>query len=517
MRAPLFAFFILFFLSSAISPTTLSLPLAMAQSEGEEADTGTAIPPSAPVAASSKYVDAIAKIAKVREALKVSAGASKPCTVSKSPMCSFENLCDQFNGKAQNFYLYQDQKGHKVPNFQMIMYLRAAESCLRQPFPEAAVSDPFAYPEQLVSEKKAGGLENQKKNLENYNQQLERARSIFLDVRAKTIEMLERRRTAENSDEISNMIARIKTVKFSSPKLGDGVYTLGAEGCEAPNSFYSFVSHQLTVCPQYLNLPDAALFRVMAHEFGHAIDPCSTVFSYSKNKQGTLDVDMPGFMGGDAKPENLEIPWIRPSKNPYNSVVSCLQKPSSINAKVSTKEELLEQVDAEEKVALEEFKNNSEGGDEATERSIKDDFAGKRQLIMDNYARFKNCPMLSNESYVKEAFADWVSSQVMAEKVTSMKDSASAKQFVFESQVVWMSMGCANVGQAVVDRIRSNLQDGVQCPAFDQESKSLYTGGENIDGQHAAISDRANKVLLAKPEIRKALGCKDKPEAEECK
>ncbi len=472
--------------------------------------------------------ETIEKIANVRKALKLSATTSKACETPSSPNCTFSGYCDKLADKAQSFYLYQDEQDHQVPNFQMLSYVQVAEACARKPFPQAAVNDPFVYPEQLASAEKAGSVEQKKKNLAKYNKELQRARGIFADVQIRITKILESRRTAGNSTEIDNMISRIKTAKFTGPKLGDGIYTLSAEGCESPNAFYDPGKHTVTVCPQFLNLPDAALFTTLSHELGHSIDPCSMVFSYSQGKKG-LEMDYPDFMGGDGKKGKAKIAAISVDKNPMSGILACLQTSSSLGVKIPTKESMLSAIDKEEDDLRKEVAADSDSGavgqeEDGIPRGELGDatmagFDDSRKAIREHYDTYKNCSSFSSNGHMQEAWSDWVASQTLASKVSEISDSKKAKEYAFTSEAVFLSIGCQNIAQAALNKVKA--ANG-QCSYLDEVSKlmaGLNNEGKSGSDSHPPTDNRVNRLMFVKPEVQNALGCKASSESNgsECK
>lgn len=459
---------------------------------------------------SNDMKESINKITQLRKSLAASAGASVACETPNSPNCSFQNYCGAFADKAQSMYLFQDVDGRQVPNFQMAMYLDVAEACARRPFPQAAVQDPFVYPEQLISAEKAGGAAQLKKNMARYQEALIRTRTIFEDARKGVIEMLKARRTGNNAAEIDNMIQRIQSAKMATPKLGDAKYSLSVEGCEAPNAFYSPSKHEITICPQFMNMPEASLYATISHELGHAIDPCTMSFGFSKDKDG-LAMSVPEFMGGVPASGKEVFKALKASANPYSSVISCLQKKSSIGVEVPSAQEMLSRIDKDEKELLEEsrgdntteLESGSSAGDDLLD-ATKAQFEDQRNVIRNHYDEFKYCSTFSNNGHMQESFADWVASQTVAKKIDGIQDSAKAKSFAFASNSVFFSIDCENVHQAVVSKIKAAA--GAQCSYLDGMEKIIKESGEG-HGDHPETSSRVNRIMFAKPEIKKALGC----------
>lgn len=460
-----------------------------------------------------QYEEAIRKISQVREALKLSTTSSNACTTPIAPNCTFESYCSKFADKGQNFYLYQNEEGRQVPNFQMIINLRFAESCLRKPFPQAVISDPFAYPEQLIDEAKAGGKENLKRNLERYNLEVNRAQKIYRDTQSRILALLEKRRTPSNSAAISNMIKRVKMTNFTSPKLGNGLETLSSQGCELPNAFYSPAQNEVTICPQLLNLPDASLVATIAHELGHSIDPCTMVHTYSKNSEGKIELNSPAYLDGvDTTAPRPEIQAVPAEQNPLKSIISCLQSPSSIGAKTPSKKDLIADIDREQEALRAETADERDGELGDTTLAI---FEDRRRLVREHYTLYQHCGQFTNNGHMQEAFSDWLSAQILSEKVSGIGNTEKARQYAFESQAVFWGTGCDNIRQATTQRIQQST--GPQCPTYEETLKQITSNTETRESTHPPTADRLNRITFAKPEIQRALGCKPGANGNECK
>lgn len=461
---------------------------------------------STPTYQDQDVTELLNKISVLREALKASAAAttSGGCKkLSDSTTCSFESYCDKLAGKGQDFYLYQDSEGHQVPNYPLISVMSTAESCMPQAFPEAAVRDPFNYPEQLMNEKNAGGKENLRQNLENYEKQLSRTKNIFQDAKKRIIQVLEKRRTSKNSKQIANMISRVGAVELSPAQLGDGVYVRTAAGCEVPNAFYQPQTHKVTVCPQILNLPEAALFEVIAHELGHAIDPCALTLSVSKTSDGGYSQEEPEFFGGEISKTEKAFQPIPLDQLPLNKVISCLQQNDSIGAKVPSKKELLDQIDK----------------DLLDEESA--DLEARRERVNGFYDKFKYCGDLTGHNHLQEAFSDWMATQALTQKLSDISDSTKAKEYALGAQFLFMASECSNIQQASLRKVQSIEKDlAPRCSEFDKVSQKLNQRlSQGLKSDHPMVAARVNRIILAKPEIQRTLGCTadSKINGKECK
>ncbi len=466
----------------------------------------------------AEYTETIQKISQIREALKLTAAQGELCSTPTSPNCTFESYCSHFANKGQNFYLYENKEGRKIGNFQMQINLKLGEACVKNPFPQALVNDPFAYPELLEDEEKAGGKENLIKYQNQVRKEAQRAENIFKDTKTRVIKLIEKRRTAGNKNEIDNMVQRIQQTEFAAPKLGDKFETLAVQGCEMPNAFYQPSLNTVTICPQLLNLPDAAIVSTLAHELGHAIDPCAMTYTYSKNDKDQVQLDMPPYLGGPPLDEiKPQIPAVFPDKNPLKEVISCLNSPASMGIKIPSQQELLKAVDQFEedlRKETQEAQEENEGPNDLSDATVAD-LEDQRKAIRNNYNKYLHCGRFTNNGHTQEAFSDWIASQVIAEKLTEIKSSEKAREYAFESQGVFFSTECENVKQSTSARIQKAT--GPHCSMFGELMEQYKALEPQNSSTHPKTSLRVNKVVLAKPEIQKALGCKPGQNTKECK
>lgn len=441
--------------------------------------------PESQASIAAKNQEIVDKLATIRALLKNStASPSKNCEAPLSTTCSFSSYCAQIDDKKESFYLYNDGQGHQFPNFSALITLKTAEICLGNFNPLAINSDPFAFPEQLLNEIAAGSKANLEKNREKYQQAILRSQAIFAKTRERVLKTLEKKRTSENSTQIENMIARIKTVTLASASLENGTNGLAASGCEMPNAVYMNLRHDITVCPQLLNLPEPTLIATLAHELGHAIDPCNTSFSFSQNQNGNYHVDTPESMGGSSKPGPFEIPSIKPDNLAYNSVISCLEKPDSMGIKLPNKEDVIERLATH-------FPQN---------KNLPD-------FVNAHYDEFKNCLLVRGDTKIQEAFADWMSSQVIADQLSEIQDSEKAKKIAFESQLIFLGIDCPRIKKKTLetmDKAATHISE--QCTQFRSLNQAISQDIQ--DPSHPKSEDRVNRIYFPKQEIQKALGCK---------
>ncbi|MFS4458008.1 hypothetical protein [Bdellovibrio sp. HCB2-146] len=472
---------------------------------------GTSFFASVAFGVSADDQDLVAQIQNLAVQLKATASKEAGCRIADMPSCSFQSSCRQFDGKGRNFYLYENEEGRQIPNFAFTSAISDAQECLGGFRELDEVNDPFVYPERLYDPEMAGGHEKIKQNFSRFQKEGNRVRSIFSDVQNRVLAFLKSRRTSQNAAEIDNMINRISKIKLEVPTAGTRIADLATMGCEVPNAFYNPSSHQVTVCPQVMNMPDATLFSAITHELGHSVDPCQAQKSYS-TYSGVRSADE---LLDQASP-NATFKKISIAKNPFKSVISCLQGPSSLNVKLPSKDALVAKAKKDQQESL-ELKQDRDEGDNQDSYSDKTeaDFEDKLQSIEDNYDKMKYCYSESGDGKIQESFSDWISSQALKQKISEIQDSGKARQYAFESQAIFMARSCKNVQQTAVAYIRPIVKD--RC--YDLERKFEFADrSDDVSDSHPSTAGRVNRILYAPPEIQKALGCKNTdPVLTECK
>lgn len=458
----------------------------------------------------------ISQLQKVREQLRQSAGASTDCKTPDAANCNFQDYCQQFASKGKDFYLYQNAEGRQIYNNQLINYMSSAEVCLGKAFPQAPVRDPFVYPEQLINPDKAGGAEKMRENFSRYQQENKRTEKIFNEVQDRMVRLLESRRNKENKKAIDNMLARITTVKISMAQTPTEIANLSIKGCDIPNAGYEIGTHKITVCPQLMNLPDATLFSIIAHELTHSIDPCAMSISYSR-VNGVISQDIVDFGTPEAAPLDSFLGPIKASTNPFKSVISCLQKPESMGVKLPSKEEVIstlrEQVERGIDLKTEVAETNDDTSADPTDM-LRASLEEKVNGIDISYPEFNQCYNLSGTGHPTEAFADWMSSQLLKQKISDIPDSGKAKTYAAESQMFFMATSCKNISQAAAAAVRPLIQK--KCPGLLEIMKTEGKVSDETD-THPDTSKRITRIMYAPATIQKALGCKKDPGLIECK
>ena len=278
---------------------------------------------------------------------------------------------------------------------------------------------------------------------------------------------------------------------------------MNASGCEMPNAFYRYTSHRVMVCPQIMNLPEGALFEVLAHELGHAIDPCATSYAYAQVEKGSYRrLNSENEDGG--APGGVLLKNISLDKLPTQNILTCLQSKESMGILLPSKADVLAKLD------------------DAIKKTPDDPYLqSKRDRADKQYDKFKYCSEVSGSGHIQEAFADWVASEALNKKLTNVADSSSRNKIAFESQLFFASLDCDNIKEAARAQMKP-LQDGsnVKCVDYEKMYEKQKESSANPEFSHPKTEARVERLMLAKPEMKKALNCSEQSSsiaAKECK
>lgn len=426
------------------------------------------------------------KLDLIHHALKKSSGSFSRCEPPQVGACTFDNYCSAFAGRGADLYLYRDSEGHPIPNLTLIETMEASYACAGSKF-SMVIEDPFLYPEQFVNAEAAGGEAVLRKNQDLYKKEVARTQRIFSEAKGRIIKILNGRRSKENSREIDNFISRVKAVSLSNSEkdfTGDDTDLFGGTICESANAFYAPSDHKITICPQMMNYPDAGLFSIIAHELGHSIDPCFSAIPISKEGNKFFMDNPMSLVDRDAK-RKAYFAANAPQKNPFGSVISCLQSSTSINIKNPTKEE------------------------------VNMMFADRRAVTEKHYGDLQYCGFFTGKGHVQESFADWISSEAVAHKISEIKDKGKSKEFAFQSLAFFLSFDCGNLKQTALAKVKTAVAN--TCPRLLEIEKKLNSDGVNTRSSHLDTSQRFSRILLVPSQIQKALECKPEETHQACR
>lgn len=442
----------------------------------------------------------LAKVERIRAALKQSASESASCTMPTPDACTFEGYCGKLAARGQSAYLYQDSEGRQIPNYAYLFLSEEIELCVQKSKP--LIDDPFVYPKMFIDAKVAGGEENLKANARRLEEAKGRFNKIAEETRTRMIAVLAKRKNGTNDLQIDNMIERVKSVKINivSP---DNSKEMASHGCELPNAAYDLEKHEFKACPQVLNFPEGSLIGVIGHELGHSIDPCSSALDFAKD-----GAKFPDWMDTLANSSQGPVAFkgIKAKDNPFANVISCLQSPSSIHVQIPSREKLISEANSQ----LKKLNQSADGeGLDATAARLEDKVSSLKQ----NYDDFKGCSQLTNSILIDESFADWMSSQVVADKISNLP-ADKASEIAFASTGLLYSTACPDIASQAYAKATAAAPNCKTLKNFSELGKGHIDSSEL---PHPEQSQRVNRIFYAKPEIKKALACQGGETGTECK
>lgn len=442
------------------------------------------------------------RIQKVQKMVNVS-GGSTLCEPSAKKTCSLEQVCDQLSESRNNFYLYKDAQGFSIPNYQLLYVMEVAEICAETMTPLQLTQDPFVYFDQFFTEKSAGGSEALKKNTELLQARIDRSKLIFEDTQKRVIKLLNNRKTKQNQAEIDNLIARVRSVQLEIPKISTGydLRDLAEEGCEMPNAFYYPQGNTIKLCPQLLNTPEGTLQFILAHEFGHAIDPCFSGFPY--DEKGLVDNE--GVLTLPSEEKQVSLAGIPAEKYPFASVVSCLKSSNSLGARSPSESEILSRIE----------KYDKESGDASiTDRALSFLMQENESDLSKRMGTLKNCMPVSKSGDIQEGFSDWVGAEVLGDRIAETQDRQKARELSLSVKAYFASHECSNLREGASQKLNQMLENKCLLPPTAQKI-SEYVMGEEKESVYPKTSKRINRVFMGNAKIKSSLACQSS--ARQCK
>ncbi len=420
-------------------------------------------------------------------------------------------------------------------------------------FPEIDSNDgPFDEQSLLTTVAVAGTKEKVLAFQKQFQDSLDKTYNLFKETQDRIVKVLESRMNAANGAEIKSMIERIRSVKMNVPPVGASFSGFGPCGA-GPNAFYAPFDHSFTVCPEFLQMPAASIQTVIAHELGHAIDPCTA--SFTLNEVSGEKHNINGFSGGGffgAGPLEGYIPFtpkipaqrenhlcsmnegmaqdyyrglfkdpelvskasdVGLTRNPFASVIKCLESEESVRARMGD-------VDAIKRQFAEKIQAMEKDGVKPNSPEMID--LKKRFSALDkNWVEHSACGFVpaknhKGTSQMQEAFADWVSGQVMAQKIKESPDNKKKNQLAFETVASFAVMnGCENFQGEFSAQVLKLTKEAGCTPEQSDFAKDLADMSAHHD-VHPEDEDRVTRIFMANPEIQMSLGCGQKAGVKNC-
>jgi hypothetical protein len=383
-------------------------------------------------------------------------------------------------------------------------------------FPEEKPKDPFYDWTLLTDEKAAGGKKALEANRARMVKKTQDAYDVFQETQKELSLYLEGKKAAGNEALIDRVIQRVKTIRFNPPRLTGQV----TKECKNPNAFYNQSNHSFTICPQLLDMPKMTLMEVMAHELAHSFDSCSLSGKMFSKKGPIIVQEAPFEIDIAAEPiiGNYKIITTEPelsgigtklqdkmpySDNPFSKALSCLQDSKSVNAQAIKPEELLKK--AREKLN-ELTKSGQNNPDNIEARYLN--FLTANQEEFFKYYQGCDGPSTHSRSQMEEAFSDKIASEVIARKLKQVS-KAEAEKSMLEIGLLYGECTDHSKGKVIIRdyAIKEGCKDYFDNMTAEQK---ILTGLKIADPDfdtHSEASKRVDTILLAHPEIRKALNC----------
>lgn len=409
-------------------------------------------------------------------------GSADACAPDNKASCSFNNFCQSYSGRALQGSLYKNSSGEDMPNY-LLLHLNSSVSRCTGAAEVRISENPLLYPADLLM-----GSSVKAADRKAYEAKVSKAEGLLQETKKRIIRLLQNKKSQDpaHNAKIDNMIARVDVIRLFSLKTGDAK-SFFEKGCESPNAYYNPSDATVVMCPQMLAAPEASIMSVLAHEITHSIDPC------------TLDSTMK-INGKAHGPLPLSV-------NPLKDVVMCLASPQAAHIKGLSQAEV---------------KEGLERDAELLEMMGQPERAKEVQRMTKNLKKAHEDSMFCNSSgnkHIQEFFADWMSAQIMGEKVSEMPEGPKKKEFAMDAHAYHQSLSCPQIALEIVGNYKLSDKEAYQvCPDlayphqvvsdFDSRKKSSdqYPGVQN---SHPATDTRVSNVFMAEPHLRQALGCKN--------
>lgn len=406
--------------------------------------------------------------------------------------------------------------------------------------------NPFIKTELLTNAMLAGSKEKVKEYQAEFQKETNRSFEIFTDTKSQLIAVLNKRKDGKNNSEIDNMIYRINKIRMNQPMTSPAMMNMSP--CSSPNAFYDPISHSFTLCPQLLQMPSATIQSIIAHELGHSIDPCTATYPlesiegtpkqnpYSdylnaqKDQQNTnensafltfnptlpdqgseklsaYDVnllkDYLSFqfdnLSFKEKQQSVEL-----KKNPFSSVVKCLQDNRSVGARMGD-------IKGAKSAIFKKISDLQQSGASDSDPKIKE-LKQTLDRIDAVYADKIACSFMGSQgghSQMQEAFSDWIASEVIANKIKTAPNKQIGQQIAFEANGFFAAVDCKSYDLDIAEKAKSTLEKA-GCLFRGSNFANDMQNMQLSDDPHPEGYNRINKIFMANPTTASALSCEKK-------
>lgn len=282
----------------------------------------------------------------------------------------------------------------------------------------------------------------------------------FAQLKASVIEKLER--AVPDKKVRERMIEKIRAIQFGGFDCrSDSSGPMGAASIPSlfmSNAFYHPTQNKIKLCAGMMeNTSDFALAQVIVHEFSHAVDPCNI----------TLPEDSQSFKYKGMGPAETDLEY------PIPGLLSCLRDPRSVGA---------------QSLAALRSGASSQTDDQDEDRPPEERFGqgglgGGLGLPGAQVTPPTNLAPYCQGDQVNEAFCDWLAAEVVPDYIAKNYPRLSKEQYRNGYSNIWRG-SCG-----------------------EEDSGAGQNPYQMMTSTHPKTRDRANKILLTHPGVRKQMGC----------
>ncbi len=404
-------------------------------------------------------------------------------------------------------------------------YKAEARKMERKIFPELYSDNVFADFDNFIDPEIAGSDKKLVENQKLYQKMAQKNYDIFLESKKEIVAYLKKKMNDKNKPMIERAIKKVELVKFQTPSLNKEYMN----NCKSPNAWYDSDANTVTICPQWLNHPEADLRYTYLHELTHSIDACTFSFPLQIKKtstqivpEGEFTIDLKMERVKDSvglsyvmKSDDLDsddLPAVKFNSHPFSSVFECLKGSSSVGAKVPDWSIMQERLQKEKDFIVKNgFKNSDKSRFKFIESALK------------NFDKFKDhfegCDDNSfvGPNQLGESFSDKVAFDILAERFSKLNQNEAneeIKKLLLTGMKGESAFGCPNnflaakihekIGQEKCEGYFSSISDG------ERVLQGIRLSSENDREEHPETFKRFERIFMTNPQVQKILGCKVK-------
>lgn len=330
-----------------------------------------------------------------------------------------------------------------------------------------------------------------------------KAERVFERARKSIRLIVNSRQGPVNNAEIKNVLTRIDALKIEVGRLASD----GGE-CSGPDAFFSPGVHKIVLCPEYAELPEFSLLEILAHEVAHSFDPCSLQGTFVHTGEGSADgqgyrtvleaLELPDGKTASGKIVQSGVPL---TKNPFASALRCLATKESIHARVTGKDDMDRL--AQELLTLRNLAKAKGAAQSAPAVLRVEKALEKLSTLAPDFLVCSRFPA-ALRSQIQESFSDWISTQVINEAIRAAPPDRR-REMAIESTLSF-SGDCLGFDPDS-KRVFEELKTSVPACGSGNYAQVIKQAQSSIADEHPPSFLRVDRLFLAQPEIRRALGC----------